>query len=817
MPKIEIQEQKFFNEYINGVNFDENLDKFTPNLTGEVGERIKSYHKLRVSWESEATSSNRFRVTYIASDKLKIERFGGSFLKDGFSTGDTCRLRYKQKDGTEIIREVEITSADALYLYVTLTLSTITEAQVDNISSDIVKLTGLSTLNGLIFRYNLIENNDSENYTSELTDNDISFYTDELDQVITWRNLQPKSKFKDFVTGTPRVKYISRSLVTGVQVFEVENTFVIPYYEEGQEEEIKAGILPDNLKGENSLKYIFDVDFRTIYTDENTSKKQSFVNQKGDVGGYDETFSGFVNDYVVNSVTYTDADLLTSADGILSSGKTKINISASKVSGSFIASDKIGFYLSYLPLQTEYQNTITDFQTNFMYESAFSLCDGVAVTTGDLIKSIKADLNAGDIDVEVEVEYDVARQLRLSDTSKYLISLQMGNITKDAIASDRSNNLVDIELYDLSSDIPDLIGFDTFNQLPHDLTLDSDVGYTDMVAWNESGIITDFKYWLDLSKSAVLDNLKYAIIAYNSVTNSYFILDEYNYNLSYTDVANGVQQLETLTNRGYNLLQGDQFNIVRHEVAEKIGDKQYYTSAIGQKISWEDWFQNLDVDRIFYDITKPSRNLNYRTSNYSGLNDYVIHAAVIAEVSGVSTLGRAGTTTYLHKSAPFTVYDYKKDGNPSPVWLPTIKTYDNDNDTDLNGGILTDKYTRFEIEWDNTVAPPLGVDNFWAIHRIQPTGDLGKDIQELSTIWDYPADNKLVPTDFISALTIGLVGSKVTTKGLIDYTKLKPGVRYDLSGELRSPNNFQALPPGVKITEDGTAKTTEDGTYKVIE
>ena len=83
------------------------------------------------------------------------------------------------------------------------------------------------------------------------------------------------------------------------------------------------------------------------------------------------------------------------------------------------------------------------------------------------------------------------------------------------------------------------------------------------------------------------------------------------------------------------------------ETKENIAGFQYYEGVLGQKISWQDWIQNDNVDTVFFDNTKPNDNLNLKASNYSNLNDYSIRLALIMSVDGINDLGVSGTTEYL--------------------------------------------------------------------------------------------------------------------------------------------------------------------------
>src|SRR5690606_32928847 len=132
--------------------------------------------------------------------------------------------------------------------------------------------------------------------------------------------------------------------------------------------------------------YCFEADFRTSLYDPNTSRKTKISNELGSVGFFNETFNGFNSNYALNSVTYTDS-LLNSSDGILIGGTTIITIEVEKISGNF-GTDNVGLYFSYLPeIQSETENTLTNFEDNFIYDNIFAEIGAGATTGLNVIKS----------------------------------------------------------------------------------------------------------------------------------------------------------------------------------------------------------------------------------------------------------------------------------------------------------------------------------------------------------------------------------------------------------------------------------------------
>jgi hypothetical protein len=191
--------------------------------------------------------------------------------------------------------------------------------------------------------------------------------------------------------------------------------------------------------------------------------------------------------------------------------------------------------------------------------------------------------------------------------------------------------------------------FDKFDLLVHNQVLGVDTGSIFANAWNEDGLLLDFAFSLDLAKQAFISQLALKLVAFKSADESYFELDRYTIDCSNFPIADGSQQLQVDTTRGYNLATGDQFNFVKLETGAKVGSVQSYTGSFGQKITWQDWLANLDVDTVFYDDTQPNNNRNQKASNYSGLEGYQIKIIAEATLTGIDDLGNAGKALSVAK------------------------------------------------------------------------------------------------------------------------------------------------------------------------
>ena len=137
---------------------------------------------------------------------------------------------------------------------------------------------------------------------------------------------------------------------------------------------------------------------------------------------------------------------------------------------------------------------------------------------------------------------------------------------------------------------------------------------------------------LDLNKSAVLTDIRFQLVAKNS-SNEFFLLDEFVFDLSSVVTQFGVQQINLNQSRGYILPTADTFGTAEIQLASSFPGGAVYSGTIGQKIKWQDWVQNANVDSIFYVVNKPNNNLNFKSSNYSNQLGYEIFMLAQTELT----------------------------------------------------------------------------------------------------------------------------------------------------------------------------------------
>jgi hypothetical protein len=814
--EILVNSIKFHNQLKAGIGFSTLTDP-TDNLAANVGEVIKVIMEVDIRWYFSANVSNTIYAVNGTAPALMLTRQTGSFIADGFCPGDTLDIY----DSTvSVSATATITSVNDLVMSVAIT----TGALPDNTYSDLI-IAGTTPLTALLYKFGLIGNTETFNDISKVSENEQVAYAAGIGtgspRSTGTINMHKLGNFKDWltyinsVTGdvNATVAYVSTSGMW--QRFKIIHTFVVsPYFLEEYETDLDAGLTPALFAGLYTIKYAFECEFRTVLSNPNTSKIARVDNILGSVGWFNENFNGFNDNYSIDSIAYEDTALGTPCSGLQSGARTTATITVSKLTGSFNAGDPCSAIVALMPRNTAYINTLTTQDENFLYDVGVAIEGaGSGSTYYNIIKDISCGIVAGKLVIALQIEYNTTQQILIESGSRYIIGVQVADDTLTAGNSDKVMLLADVGDYIASADIEDLAYVTDLQIYQHPYDPSVDVGATKFDMWNEDGICAKFDFWIDLAKSAYINSLSFAVIAYNSTTGQYFILDNFALNLNSQIISGGVQQININDVRGYRLNAADYFNKVVLTTGAQVSQKQYYQLIIGAKIPWQSWLSNTGADTVFYDSTKPNNNLNYKSSNYSNLSDYQIKIALIGNIAGVSPLGISGNTNYLMQSPDLLTYDY----DLPTTWVGTLQTFDETGTVNLGGAIRTDADTLMRVTWVRNDVFRIGY-NFWAIHRIEESNENGVNIYEFSSIITPISGNLMKPVagETLLKLTVTTGSNTVVTECLIDHTQLTTGINYKISARLDDGLASGSL-PDAKKTEDDFIKITEDGQTKIIE
>lgn len=746
--QLRVISSKFRNDFRNGTDFSLNTGDYTSNLTGIVLDLCQVEQVLEVSWDSESSSINNWVVTERSAGKYEVRRESGSFVDDGWTVGN----KFDWFDSTTLVTTGTITfiSADGVYMFFDSIIAAVGFVGTKDDSS--IKANASYTenyLNSIVYTPNLIEN--SSTYSAEsLLNGKVSSWASDNARSLTPVVMNPVGLNRS-TYGELTINY-EGDVATYFQSFKIVHTFyIVPFYIESQDLFF--------FDGTNSLKYVFKADFRHVASNPNSAKVITFDTLLGSVGGFNETLVSGQSSYTIDSFNYlTSSSLAIQQD-------TDIEI---KVAGTFDGNTKYTLYFSLLPPEESY-STDAAFLDTFLLSSESGTV-GSSATFSGVIKAMSSSTSLGILTINATIGFNTAV------SGNYLLALRIGD---SSIASGNSNRVV------LKVDEDEFVSVTNNN----DLIIFNDITFKDyhqfegssLKLYNEDGFVVSFNFDLDLNKQAVIKSLSCDVVAYNG--SQFFSLNNYLFDLNPT-VVGGIQKISIDSNRGYFMESSSEYNAVELNDTTQAAGLQRYAGKLGCKINWLEWVKNNSVDSVFFDASKLNNNLNYKASNYSNENGYTIRVLFRATVEGLDTFGAITSQNYLFFSDEINVLDYLEDTTEVPRIVPYIETFSADGSVSLGGNLLADEDTLFRIKW--VLTPPVAsVLGSTCVMRIEESLQQGANIHELTN--NLPeidtVGNLLKPKTGFSAVDIYVDGD-VYTECLVDSSKLKRGVKYNLSGKL---------------------------------
>lgn len=783
--------RKFYSQLYNGATFASNLTDFTTNLVGSAGEKIQSIQVVEVDWWSGAINGDTF--TFVRSGY--VQRLNGSFLDDGFTTGDTFNYTPDLAGGASVFNGTitAVTDTDIFY-----TVGGGAEPAVGTIATD-KYFRGTTVLKSLLYNYNFIENQEAVNFNSKLDGKELGYTFQDLTVSTTGLVLNGINSNE-----TGSITCSAGTVVsTYYQQFTITHTFRIPYYAPTFEDNYLDETLPSDYDGSNSLKYVCRCEFRVVYSNPNGSKIFVDQNNLGSVAFFNENFNGLQSLYTFDSVVYTDAD----ANVIAGIQKTGITHVVAVITGTAISADtNFGILVSraneYAP-----SNLSATYSTNYIVDSVVGTIDDASASS-TIITNYTCTLGVDSATYEFDVEYSTPQKALITTGDKFLIGLQIGNGLLDNQTSDKTTFLEGSLFgdYIVDNDVQGLLVWRDNRYYSHLQVYPDTTDYLtqsehDFKGWLEDGILNNFNFDLDLSLGAKLDSLKVEFVAYNNTTREYFVIGSYNYNTKagiYAPVNGGsysAWQYDILWRRDFNLPEGDQFNMIKLATATDVKNTSWlnYNAVVTWKIDWQKWIPNNNADTSFVNLAELYNGLNQHSPQYIS-GDWQLKFLYTA---GVTCDASSDATLYEFLSPRIIIKDYDVDGNTPPKWSAAVSTYTEDGVTDLDGKILYNANTLFKIVWTFDSAD-YGVmtdvySEFIGIHRIEnhyiPSSN---NIEELSSL-RFNLNQKLKPVAGSTLLKVTTGVSTITTECIIDYKQLQKGTNNKLSGRLFATNALLGL------------------------
>jgi hypothetical protein len=738
-------DKKFYDQLNNGDDFNQNLTSFATHLKGGVTERLKAVFTIQIDWFSYQSTFSI--IIDNGAGTVKITDNTANYQNDGIQVGDS--VKWSINDGTASRQYTgvvtSITGGEIVLGSLILTQGGIISDGIHSYTSKDSYITGLTDITSLKYKFGLIENNESFNTLSKLTNTDQLYSYNNIDHAIplTYSTGVAMGINKAWVTGSSQVAFsqlvLDKDLIYNqatTQEFIIEHIFEInPLYRDGEIDSLKGIDVPplDIFNGNLSLKYVLETEFRTVVNNPNTSKTAQIDTLEGSVGYLGESFNGFPNDFSVSDLVYfniTDSIALTKIDV---DKTTQVTFSINSPNGLINASTPLVVGHSAIVDSLKYANSTDDYDTVWTNETARTL-EGAAPYAGAIIKNYTCTrISSNKLDVSFELSYSTNQKALITDGQDYALTYVIQDSSKDVDNGGKSVDKIDINTYSKSTDIDGLFEPVIFDQYPHPEVFTKGVtqGFSSGKLFIEDGQMSDceFKILNEYNGANVsLDSLIFKIVAYNNVTNEWFDLRSLQIDLSNQVQVGNIQNIILNSDRGYILEDADIFNYLNISTEANDGTWQTYSLQVGYKTPWQDWIELIGADTIFYDPTENFNGLNNNSSNYTFSNDYKLRLVIDANV----TTGNI-TTNYITKTGEFEAYGYSKDDLTPDGYTADIKTFDV-NGNALAGNIIQASPTEFRA-------------TFTPSSTNQPVFTVNVDFTEVDTLWNrFAHGNKLIGT-----------------------------------------------------------------------
>lgn len=777
---------EYRNQLVNGDDFTANPTEFATNLVGNCMSAVQCKAQITVSWSASAQTFEPWDLT-----ANQLTRSSGNFYEDGFFAGQ--EFAFIKAGNTSFTASID--SIDQTGRAITFTALTGTVTPANDLATVEIRALGNAVANqfgALFYRFGLPTNNQEFTIDSRISNTQQRYQLSNLTGVL--QPMTAQGTVMDFVTGSAEARLVSTDTYT--QTYEVVHEFVIaPWALEDQANAIRSLQPPSYFAGNECLRHCFEIQLSKSFSQTQGSIITRVDDIDGSTGWFNESLNGGANGYQLGSIAYQDSASMNPVDSLQIGRETMVTFT---VSGAFTAGQRVGVLISAIPESSNYIGTPTNALENFLYESIY-LTEGTQYTGLGIFKSIDASLQGGNLTIMATIDYD-ANDFAIIEGRSYVLALDVGDVSLGVQGTNAVTILMDVGDYIT----PDLEGLFEVTQLDFafaDEAINGDSLTTDYLGFPTDSLAIKFAYELDTTRSAQITAMEFNLIADKESSNKSFLLDSYKFDFSQAVFSNGIQSIQIDTTRGYPFAEGNQYNIVKIDNAPIVAGIKTFTGQIGQKLRWEDWLKNINAEQEFYDDTKPNNNLNFLSSNYSGILGYEVRAEIKAIVSGLDDSNTQRQTVYSFKSPALATNGYGSNFGYDVV--TTLKDAETNEDLGNNQFIA-----GRDAIISATITPQSGfflsLANAWAAIRLCEIGNTGQRLFEVSTTYATPTGSILQPLEGNSTLNIVDQGGSFLVEALVK------------GNQLTANNYFFAVRYDQRINAILIFRTTDDSFIQVV-
>jgi len=774
MNDFQVLDTKFYNELRNGSNFSNNLGDYTDILVGNVGETIQLIRTVSIYTEVKAIDFGSFN--YVAGSSYGTFTFGGNWFLEGLSVGATVNISWNGNTVSETIFSVTGSNGNVLNVTkINLDLAGLVDS--DRTDFEIVVT---SVADRVFYKYGLNQlTSNNNNYQSPFDNNEQAYYSNSLTGV--FQTLTPIiSNGSSWDLGTVEMK--ATASLDYAHQYEIKHTFKIPYFVDGQLNNIEDLLTPSNLVGTNSFKYGYG--FFLAETNNNYNRIFEDAGFTGSVGYYNENFNGFNNDYEIQNLVISNSYSSQTLEG---TDTNTVTFQIKNNASNFVAGQEVIIKHSKLPTDSEYANKNNTFDDIWLTDSLETEVGFVGINS-TIITGCSVSLNADTtlLDVGFTVSYSASQQLLIEDTKNWLMSVLIDDNSIAPDISTRVNLKIDSKLWSFDNDVAGLVqGNDiVFYKSDSDI-VQFGSKLTNFTGWDGDFLGVRFIFETKASEYATVKDCTFRLIAYKNDVEQ-FEISNTTFNLGrgvFTDpnITTYQYQLANINyQNSFNITADESFNRLTLASTVPVYGTVYqeWVGTLAFEVKWREWIANNNVANIFYDATEENNNLNEKTSNYSGLNSYDIYGVVDLNIGS----NQGADTVYRIFSDISSELDFDVSG--SNPFTGTTFFYDINNQ--ITDNIYNNQDVRIEIEFDHTLGILPKVQGEIFIERV---GQIS-NIWRLSTQKDWSNDlNPLKASDTLSSgnttvVEIINVSNKVTLICNTNNLNLDPNIEYNVYGRL---------------------------------
>ena len=372
--QIDTFEAKVLNQLTNGQNLDSNETFFDKTFTGNV-------EKVRVQYDFEYTwfASTGVQLWTINNTTNAITSSTTNFQSEGFEVGQVFEFYSDWSDrfNTSANFTAQITSIldNGKRLEFTLLSGLVVSGNFTDCGIWANAEEEANIQNAILVKFGLPENNGNDSFSSLLDNSEQKYETSQVNTtgvtVLSWA-----SSTKSAQSGMMQVERVAQVNKNTVRYTLTHDLVINPYWLEtddqvilnppnGDFREVVSQFI-DRFRGNNCLRYISEIEVRSTYT--NPQNRTARIDLDGNTGWFMDNFnSGSFKFEQATDIIYNGG----ATTGLVFGQPNTIEFTAKAINNQSIASNaRFGVYTSTLPPPNRYQNTTTNFISNFAFDVA---------------------------------------------------------------------------------------------------------------------------------------------------------------------------------------------------------------------------------------------------------------------------------------------------------------------------------------------------------------------------------------------------------------------------------------------------------------